>query len=385
MRPLSPLLVQTASIATAPFCEQRVAEHVMAFVKARRHLRAEVDAAGNILIEQNARVSASKGATRWVFAAHMDHPGLRVARVLGPDRLEADFFGSVAGSALKKAAVRFFDGDKEITGKVTSITRLNRRKMPTRVRVRMDGAVGVGALGMFDLPAGKIRGNRFECRVCDNLAGVAAGLQMLDQLGPSRLQAPVALLLTRAEEVGFVGAMAAMRLGTLKPDDHVVVLECSSESTATRRGAGVVVRVGDRSSVFDPQLSAFFTRQAAKLAKRDKTFAFQRALMSGGSCEATAYAAAGLQAGCICVPLGNYHNMTADKRAIASEQIDVRDWKNWVKLLVAIARHGGEIAQRPDSLQADLARLYKRYERRLYATSSRKGLSIIPVANLGKK
>ena len=56
---------------------------------------------------------------------------------------------------------------------------------------------------MWDQGAGRVKGKRFFSRVCDDLAGAAAALTMLDKLARKPPKAPVAVLLTRAEEEGF--------------------------------------------------------------------------------------------------------------------------------------------------------------------------------------
>ena len=81
---------------------------------------------------------------------------------------------------------------------------------------------------------------------------------------------------------------------------------------------------------------------SALLAKRTKSFQYQRALMPGGTCEATVYDAYGFTAASICVPLGNYHNMDAARKKIGPEYIDLSDWNNMVKLFIHLARTGHE-------------------------------------------
>jgi endoglucanase len=148
------------------------------------------------------------------------------------------------------------------------------------------------------------------------------------------------VLLTRAEEVGFVGALAACDLGTLAADTQILSIECSRELAEAPVGGGPVVRVGDGSSVFSSDL----TNRVAHVAKRRK-IRHQRRLMGGGSCEATAFAAMGWEATGLCLALGNYHNMVgidqvlANKRRarLAPEEIDVDDFHGLVDLLAALA------------------------------------------------
>jgi len=82
------------------------------------------------------------------------------------------------------------------------------------------------------------------------------------------------------------------------------------------------------------------------LAARDKSFRFQRKLMAGGVCEATAFSAYGLSSTCLCLPLGNYHNMGGlegvlggkKKGRVGQEFVSVSDFHGLVELLAVIAR-----------------------------------------------
>ena len=57
-----------------------------------------------------------------------------------------------------------------------------------------------------------------------------------------------------------------------------------------KQGDGAILRVGDRTSIFNSGLTYFLGQKADELAKRyKKTFKYQRALMPGGTCEATVY------------------------------------------------------------------------------------------------
>ncbi|MGB1126680.1 MAG: hypothetical protein ACPG4Q_15875, partial [Phycisphaeraceae bacterium] len=77
---------------------------------------------------------------------------------------------------------------------------------------------------------------------------------------------------------------------------------------------------------------------AEATGKEDKRFKYQRKLMPGGACEATAFRAYGYLSSCICLPLGNYHNMDESKKKIAPEIIAVDDFHMLVQLLEAVGR-----------------------------------------------
>lgn len=335
------ILHALCSIPTAPFAEQRVVEFVERFVKARPRLRLKRDHYGNLLIE----LPSKSKSPRWVFTAHMDHPGFVAEKMVDSRTLQAHFRGWVHIDYVRGTKVRFFDGAREITGVVTEASSedYDRLQVPQRVKVRVKDVVAAGSPGMFDVGEGRVPGGKFYCRCCDDLAGAAAALTMLDELSRKPPKTTVAVLLTRAEEEGFVGAIAASLHPTLlKKTDRLIAIECSAMQPYAPQGNGVIIRIGDKTSVFNSSLSYFLTHEAEAIAKKDKKFHYQRALMPGGTCEATVYDVYGFSAAAVCVALGNYHNMDREKKKIAAEYIDLGDWKSMVKLFVHLARHGHE-------------------------------------------
>ena len=72
---------------------------------------------------------------------------------------------------------------------------------------------------------------------------------------------------------------------------------------------------------------------------------WQRKLMAGGACEASVFCRLGYEATCVCLPLGNYHNM-ADLAAVQAgtnearprvgrEFIGIDDYLGMIDLLAA--------------------------------------------------
>ena len=358
------LLTQLCSVPTAPFAEHRVVAFVEAFVAKRPKLVLARDAFGNLLIELKGTGDAA--LPRWVFTAHMDHPGFTARRMLEPGLLEADFRGYVLADFFPGQSVRFFAGDgTETVGNVVDVTIGRERKVPETARLRVKKPVAAGTIGMWDQGAGREKAGKFYSRVCDDLAGAAASLAMLDQLHRNPPASTVAVLLTRAEEEGFIGAIAAsLKPKLLRKTDKVIAIECSAMQPYAPQGKGAIIRVGDRTSVFNSDLTYFITQQAEALKKagekrNDASFQFQRALMPGGTCEATVYDAYGFRAASICVPLGNYHNMDQAKRRIGPEFIDLGDWVSMAKLFVRVAREGHT---HEPGLKALKARIEKRFE-----------------------
>jgi endoglucanase len=187
-----------------------------------------------------------------------------------------------------------------------------------------------------------------RCPAADDLVGVHAIVETALALwrGDKAPAAPFIGLLTRAEEVGFVGAIAHLELGWLQ-DRRRPMLAISLEASRTLPGAeigkGPIVRLGDRRTVFDPAMLEVLT-QAARRSLPDR---HQRRVMDGGSCEATAMTAWGVPAAGISVPLGNYHNQGLEggedckaPGGPAPEFVSRADVEGLLRLCGAIAKPG---------------------------------------------
>ena len=107
-------------------------------------------------------------------------------------------------------------------------------------------------------------------------------------------------------------------------------------------GGGPILRVGDKTSVFGPEL----TNAATEIMNAQKKFLWQRKLMPGGTCESTAFCEYGYVSTCLCLALGNYHNMkdidgVLQKKKpakVAPEVISVSDYHGLVSMLTIICR-----------------------------------------------
>jgi endoglucanase len=365
------ILQELCSLPTVPFLEGRVVEYVKQFVANRKKLKLARDEHGNLLISLAGKSTA---VARWVFTAHMDHPGLISGRMIDERTVECELRGWVLAELMKGAKVRFFAGAREIRGEIVEVSADGgdgRGERGKTARVRVGKQVPPNVPGMFDMGTGRIRNGKFYSRVCDDLAGAAAALAMMDQLQESPPPSTVAVLLTRAEEEGFIGAVAAsIEPRLLKKSDRLIAIECSAAQPYAPIGGGAIIRVGDRTSIFNSSLTYFLTQQAEGLAKADSSFKYQRQLMPGGTCEATVYDVYGFHAASMCVALGNYHNMDRKRGKMAAEFIDVADWTNMVKLFLAVARAGHTYTGDNTALRT---RIEKRFENLRHLLNERAG------------
>ncbi|MBT3277926.1 MAG: hypothetical protein HN909_09450 [Phycisphaerales bacterium] len=323
------LLRRILSQPTAPFCEQRVAAEVTAWATEQGFV-VEADAFGNLSISYQ----RGRRSTEWVVHAHLDHPGFVVRRRQGR-RAWCEFRGGVQKDYFVGARVRFFAGEDVVRGTVQTVRR-DKASGFLHCRVELDApaSLSAGDFGVWDVTAFCKRGKYIDALACDDLACVAATLSMLERLAADKIDAHATVWLTRAEEVGFGGLLAAIRAGTLNPDAWYIGLETSKAMGPAQLGAGVAIRVGDRLMGFDPALGFALAQTAGTLAKADSTFHFSRALMDGGGTETTALVAAGYRAAALALPLGNYHNM-GSRETIAPERIALGDYHAMIRLLVA--------------------------------------------------
>lgn len=329
----------------APYFEEGTRGVALEFC-ARHDLPVALDRAGNVFVRWN----NAPRARPLVLAAHLDHPGFAVERRLGPRRFLLRFNGGVPDEYFR-AGTRVL---LQPGGVVARLTRRVRGEAKRFEFVAERAPETPPVFAVWDLADFVRSGGRIHARACDDLIGCAVTLAVLRELRQRNARVNVIGVLSRAEEVGFHGALTIAADGVLPRDALVVSLETSKELPAVRMGGGVILRVGDRASIFDSNATRFLAEVAAELAERQPGFAFQRALMGGGTCEATAYQEFGYTCAAVCVALGNYHNCGPRGR-IAEEYVSFRDTRSMADLLIAAAeampRHDTLIARLPRRLR----------------------------------
>jgi endoglucanase len=329
---------------TAPFHEHLAFGIAHAFAAARPPIQVLHDRCGNSLLLYDGG-SQQEEDEFIVLTAHLDHPGLVWKASQGSGRSLFEILGGVELEKALATGVRLFDLNRPATQRgvpgtiVRTVEAAGTRYPLLEVAAARDILQGPGTFAMWDLPAFRVRGQRLSGRAIDDLAGAAVALCVLDSL--VRQQAPVRLgvLLTRAEEVGFVGMLAALEAGFLPRRARYINIECSSVAAGAVLGAGPILRVGDRLWVFDPDISSGMAALADELATQQPPFRYQRKLMDSGACEATPLMQADYRTGAVALPLGNYHNAGPGAQ-LAPEYIHLDDANGLVRLLVHVAQRG---------------------------------------------
>jgi putative aminopeptidase FrvX len=328
------------SLPTVPFMEDLPLDHVVGFADDRPRLTRTVDAAGNVLVRYDG--PGADTSHPLVLVAHLDHPGFAVDEVAGADVSMTFHGGLVAGHARPGSPLHLFRrGQVDPVGEAELVVADERAgRLTGASAVVTAGEADPAGFAMWGFPGWSVVDGLITGRVCDDLLGAAAALSTLDEVArvaPDDVS--VWGLFTRAEEVGFLGALAAIRLGTVPAGASVLSLECSKALPDAPQGGGVIVRVGDRMSIFDPGLSEALRVAAEQAAADDSSIHHQRKLMDGGSCEATAFCASGYRASGLALPLGNYHNAAdaGPEAGVAPETVAVDDLHAETALLTRLA------------------------------------------------
>ena len=313
-------LQRILACSTAPFRESFVVSEVESQLQAAK-VDYFFDPQGNIVVGVASEKAYKKILSQRsaepvrVFIAHMDHPGFHGARWQTRTRLSVKWFGGSPKKHLKGSKVWLATEEVNLCQGVLAKVMLRKDKRA------IESAEVIPDMPL-DIPAKKIfggfsfrkpvwkSGKRIYARAADDLVGVFAILEtarrMRKKTGTAQQPAFIGLL-TRGEEVGFVGAVAHLQLGWLTSATRPVVavsLEASRTLPGAVIGKGPVVRQGDWRTVFDPAGLKVLSDLAQKLLPGGH----QRRVMDGGSCEATAMIAWGITTVGISLPLGNYHN-----------------------------------------------------------------------------
>jgi endoglucanase len=376
------LLLKLLEQPTAPFREQHVAALVGSVLDAHR-VPWFRDPASNIVIgcrspaEYRRLVRQPSREPLRLFIAYMDHPGFHGQRWLTPTRLAVRWHGGSPTRHLDGARLWLADDSGYVAeGRLARVRLRKQGYAIEHAEVRLKRPLEIPARELFGgfafrAPAWR-SGRRIFTKAADDLVGVFAIVNTALDLFTSRRSAPPFLgLITRAEEVGFVGAIAHFELGWLREAGRpllAVSLETSRALPGALIGKGPVVRLGDRRTVFDAGSLQVLT----ELAQRALPKRHQRRIMDGGTCEATAATAFGIPSIGLSVPLGNYHNESFEgapkhkaNRGPAPEFVHLDDIEGLLKLCRTLTRPGLSWSVPWKKTRRRLVKNRRRYQRLL--------------------
>ena len=327
------ILARLAAQPAVAYWESRAAAVVQS-VLGEAGLEAQVDQYGNIL----ARIRGQNSdAAPLALVAHMDHPGFEAVGTEGSD-LVADVLGGVPAAALQPGIpVQVLLEDGKRLRAVTAGRWGSDNAQQVLIRLGEPAELDLPRPVVFDLVDFELDGDLIRMRAADDLAGCAAILAALSELAVSPPPGDVYGVFTRAEEVGLVGARLLAEAGSLPGDTLIVSVESSRVLPGAEQRGGPVIRVGDAAMTFHADAEAALVRARESLRAADSDVQVQRQLMSGGVCEASAFAHYGYRTTGIAFPLGNYHN-AAPQGMVEAEYIDVNDFMGGIRLMTEAAR-----------------------------------------------
>ena len=374
------ILAGLGGCAAAPFYEREPARHIVGLLDGIEGVEHWRDEYGNII----AHYAAGQSGAGWeqrtpiAFVAHMDHPGYEIiarddggAADGGRNRYIARALGGVPVASMCKPtpAVVLGDEGERIAAELLPMEDVadgaGGGDRLARLRVKGGATPELPAGVMFDLPDFALDGDVIRMRAADDLAGCGAILAALERLAAARASADFYAVFTRAEEGGLFGARLMAEAGTLPKDTLVVSVESSPLIPGVEQGAGPVIRTGDRVYTFDADAEQALIAGQESITARDAGFRWQRQLMSGGGCEATAFAVFGYKVTGLAFPLGNWHNATTSigdpEGGVDMEYISAADYLGGAALMAEAAvsvdkRHNSAIRRRIREMPDDVRR-----------------------------
>ncbi|TVS09186.1 MAG: hypothetical protein EA423_00400, partial [Phycisphaerales bacterium] len=295
-------LLELTTLPTAAGREWRIERWVRLWAEARPGLTVEADPGGNLVIAmepgkvgpgKDAANGFSEGPPVFLTAhmdhpgkdaakgfsegppvfltAHMDHPAFVVERIVSPTTVELAFRGGVMDDYFDEAKINIFAaGAKgEHAAKAVISERTGEQQPYKRFLAELeapDDQIALGDVGVWELPEAEIDAEGIlHTNACDDLAALVGALAALDELHRARKEGAqvrdTRVLLTRAEEIGFIGAIGACRNKTMPEGSRVIALENSRSFIDSPIGGGPIVRVGDRLSTFSPALTAAVSKR----------------------------------------------------------------------------------------------------------------------------
>jgi putative aminopeptidase FrvX len=327
-----------ASAPTAPYHEHR----------AMRAIAAELGALG-IPIEQDAygqihaRVRSGAAARPLALLAHTDHPGFDVVSANGREGRARILGGFHARLLAREVRVLVCDDGATEPFSATLDDYVPAIDVPNNslghCRIRADRALAVGQWATLDLPAFEVRGDELHLRAADDLALCAVAVLALAALRDDPRPHDVRAVFTRAEETGLYGARLVAEDGLLPRETIVVSLEASRALPNVRPAGGPVVRPGDLYNTFSNDGERFLRVGRERLAA--SSIPTQRALLTGGTCESSAFVRMGWTTTAIALPNVNYHNQTDELDRFVPEIVNLSDLRGAVALLVEAAAAAG--------------------------------------------
>jgi endoglucanase len=332
--------LRALGVPTAPYHEHRALAAIRSELD-RAGIGTHIDPYGQLF----ARVRRGRARTV-VLVAHTDHPAFEVVSAdgaAGKVRVLGGFRGGMLDGSVR---VRVYDDSGAgpipavIDGFEPAPDPLNNSL--GRMRIRADAPIAAGQWAVLDLPSFELEGEEARMGAADDLSGCALIVSALTELARGDGPVDAMGLFTRAEETGLYGARIVAEDGALARDAIVISVEASRALPQAPAGGGPVVRAGDLYNTFTNDAERYLRVAAERLAASG--LATQRALLTGGTCEASTFVVHGFATTAMALPNVNYHNLGPDERP-APEIVRLDDLRSGIALAVEAVRAATEDAR----------------------------------------
>ena len=331
------ILARLGQQPAVAYWESGVAAAIIAILK-EAGLDTQVDQYSNII----ARIPGQHPNTvPLALVAHMDHPGFEAVAVQGFNLIGNALGGVPAASFEPGVPLQLILSDGLRMPAATAGRWGDDSARQVLIKLEEPIDVELPRPVVFDLTDFEVDGEFIRMRAADDLAGCGSILATLTALSSRMPPGDVYGVFTRAEEVGLIGARLLAESGRLPRDTLVVSVESSRMLPGAEQGGGPVIRVGDAGMTFSADAEAVLVRARESLQAGNTRFRVQRQLMSGGVCEASAFARYGYRTTGIAYPLGNYHNGSPEG-GVKAEHININDFLGGIQLMTEAAYRIGE-------------------------------------------
>ena len=324
------MVERIASAPTAPYHEFRV---MRAIGEALREIgvTTDTDAYGQL----HAHLRSGEPRRSLALVAHTDHPAFEVQDASGHEG-RARILGGFSERLFRRDVPVLVCDDGDTPAFAATLDDYVQQVEVAHnslghCRIRSERPLAAGQWAVLDLPAFEARGDELRLRAADDLALCAVAVLTLAAVHERSDPYDLRVVFTRAEETGLYGARLVAEDGLLPRDAVVVSLEASRALPHVRAGSGVVVRPGDVYNTFSNDGERFLRVARERLAEAG--IATQRALLTGGTCESSAFVRLGWTTTAIAVPNVNYHNQTDEHDRFVPEIVRLEDLRGAVALL----------------------------------------------------
>lgn len=292
-------------------------------IESRPGLIMSRDSFGNIIVRHKKEVSGSP----LFFSAHIDHPAL-VVTAIRDDDVCAEYRGGSETNFHVGASVLIATQTGDLTLTILGIEK-SEATSPL-LRLTKQSQVRIGDVGTIT--------SARDCFACDDMVGVCALIHAIDRTDDRHLSSPIRLVLTRAEEIGMIGAIGACRAGVIPPGSRIIVVDARNEKDSHK----ILVSIRDRSGPVSPRLAMECVGHGCEVDERFVS-----------ATEAGVYGTFGFESVAVTYPIGHMHN--TDGQTTSCEKIDKAVY---IRLVEVITRMMNRLSR--DSARATLTKHFER-------------------------